>query len=186
MRRIVAGEFMSLDGVVERPDQWSMPYLNEEVGAIIGGAMAESDAMLLGRVTYQEWQPYWPGKTKDDDEFADFINSVPKFVVSSTLDSVDESWGATLLQGDLREQIAKLKETEGRDIAISGCITLVQWLLREGLLDRLNLLVSPIVVGNGRRLFENADGSVGLRLVDSKTLSNGVLWVSYALAEPQD
>ncbi len=185
MRRIVAGEFMTLDGVLERPDQWSMPYFNEEVGALIGGAMAESDAMLLGRVTYQEWQPYWPGMTAEDDQFAGFINSVPKFVVSTTLQSVDESWGATLLKGDFREQITALKASEGRDIAVSGGITLVHSLLREGLLDRLNLLVSPIVVGRGKRLFESADESVGLRLVESRTLGNGVLWLSYELEEPQ-
>ena len=184
MRRIVAGEFMTLDGVLERPDQWSTPYLNDEVGALIGGAVAESDAMLLGRVTYQEWQPYWPGVSAEDEPFAGFINTVPKYVVSTTLDSVDESWGATLLKGDVREQITALKESEGKDIAVSGCITLVQSLLREGLLDRLNLLVSPIVVGKGRRLFENADESVGLRLVDSKTLTNGVLWLSYEPAGP--
>jgi dihydrofolate reductase len=186
MRRIVAGEFMTLDGVLERPDQWSMPYFNDEVGALIGGAIAESDAMLLGRVTYEEWQPYWPGVTAEDDEFAGFINNVPKFVVSTTLESVDEAWGATLLKGDVREQITALKETDGKDIAVSGCITLVHSLLREGLLDRLNLLVSPIVVGKGKRLFETVEDSVGLRLVDSKTLSNGVVWLSYEPAEPQD
>jgi dihydrofolate reductase len=182
MRRIVAGEFMTLNGVLDRPDQWSMQYFNDEVGALIGGAVAESDAMLLGRVTYQEWQPYWPGKSAEDDPFAGFINNVPKFVVSTTLDSVDEAWGAILLKGEFREEITKLKESEGKDIAVSGCITLVRSLLREGLLDRLNLLVSPIVVGSGKRLFEDEPDSVGLRLVESRTLSNGVLWLSYELA----
>ena len=182
MRRIWAGEFMTLDGVLESPDQWSMPYFSDEVGAIIGANMASSDAMLLGRVTYQEWQSYWPDKTAEDDPFATFINNSPKYVVSTTLDSVDEAWGATLLQGDFREAITGLKEGEGGDIIVNGCITLLSSLIRERLLDRLDLLVSPVVVGKGRRLFEGGAESVGLELVQSTTLGNGVLSVSYRLA----
>src|SRR5262245_1130810 len=125
MREIWAGDFMTLDGVLESPDQWSMPYFNDEVGSIIGANMAASDAILLGRVTYQEWQAYWPDKTAEDDPFAAFINATPKYVVSTTLDSVDEEWGATLLRGDFREAITALKESEGGDIIVNGCITLL-------------------------------------------------------------
>lgn len=182
MRTIWAGEFMTLDGVLESPDQWSMPYFNDEVGSIIGANMASSDAMLLGRVTYQEWQGYWPDKTAEDDAFASFINNTPKYVVSTTLDSVDEAWGATLLQGDFRESITTLKESEGGDIIVNGCITLLSSLIRERLLDRLDLLVSPVVVGKGRHLFDGSAESVGLELVSSTTLGNGVLSVSYRLA----
>jgi dihydrofolate reductase len=184
MRRIVAGEFMTLDGVLERPDVWSMPYFNEETGGVIGANMAAADALLMGRVTYQEWVGYWPGKTVEDDEFAGFINHVPKYVVSTTLGSVDESWEGTqlLTGGSFRDQITRLKDTEGGEIAISGSITLVGSLLKERLLDGLNLLVSPIVVGQGKRLFNDATESVGLRLVDSQTLSNGVLSLRYELA----
>lgn len=183
MRRIVAGEFMTLDGVLERPDLWSGPYFSDEVGAVIGANMANADALLLGRVTYQEWQGYWPGKTVDDDPFAGFINHVPKYVVSTTLDSVDESWDAHLLGGDFREEITKLKETEGGEIAISGGITLVSSLLAERLLDGLNLLVSPVVVGKGKRLFDGGAEAVGLRLVESRALGNGVLSLRYELAD---
>ncbi|HYU56607.1 MAG TPA: dihydrofolate reductase family protein [Actinomycetota bacterium] len=181
-RKIIAGEFMALDGVLESPDKWSMPYFNDEVGAIIGTNMERSDAMLMGRRTYEEWAAYWPGKTAEDDEFAPYINSVAKFVVSTTLTSVE--WeGTTLLNGDFREDITKLKHQPGKDIAVSGSITLVSSLLREGLLDELSLLVSPIVVGAGKRLFEDPSGPVGLKLIESRTLSNGVVALTYGLAE---
>ncbi|HXJ63415.1 MAG TPA: dihydrofolate reductase family protein [Actinomycetota bacterium] len=183
MRRIWAGEFMTLDGVLESPDQWSTPYFNDEVGSIIGANMASSDAMLLGRVTYQEWQGYWPDKSADDDPFAAFINNARKYVVSTTLDSVDEAWGAELLRGDFREAITALKESEGGDIIVNGCISVLTSLIRERLLDRLDLLVSPVVVGKGRHLFEGGAESAGLELVDSKTLTNGVISVSYRLAD---
>jgi dihydrofolate reductase len=182
MRRIVAGLFMSLDGVVESPDQWSMPYFNDQVGRFIGSSMESSDAMLLGRRTYEEWAEYWPGKTTEDDPFASYINAVPKFVVSTTLKSVE--WqGSTLISGDIGEGITRLKEEDGKDIAISGSITLVGSLLRDGLLDELSLLVSPIVVGHGQRLFEDPSQHVPLSLVESTAFSNGVLALRYARAE---
>ncbi len=182
MRKIMAGLFMTLDGVCEAPDKWSMPYFNEEVGAIIGANMARSDAMLLGRRTYEEWADYWPGKTEADDPFAGYINTVPKFVPTTTLETA--TWeGTTLLKGDFRREITGLKEQEGKDIAISGSITLVGSLLKEGLLDELALLVSPIVVGKGKRLFQTDESPVGLKLDDSKTLSNGVLSLTYGRAD---
>jgi dihydrofolate reductase len=182
MRRIVAGEFMTLNGVLEGPEQWSIPYFTDEVGAFIGGNIERADAILMGRRTYEEWVGYWPGKTAEDDPFAGFINNVPKYVVSTTLQSVE--WeGTTLLNGDFREDITKLKDQPGKDIVVSGSITLVTSLLREGLLDVLSLLVSPIVVGTGKHLFEDPSGSVGLRQVESKTLGNGVLALTYVPAD---
>jgi dihydrofolate reductase len=182
MRKLKAGEFMTLNGVTEAPDQWSFPYFNDEVGAVIGESIMASDAMLMGRRTYEEWAAYWPDKTVEDDPFADYINNVKKYVMTTTLDKAD--WeGTTLLKGDLREEITKLKEREGKDIAMSGSITLVGSLLKEGLLDELSLLVSPVVVGTGKRLFEDPSGPVGLKLIDSKPLSNGVLALTYGRAE---
>jgi dihydrofolate reductase len=182
MRKLKAGEFMTLNGVTESPDKWSFPYFNDEVGAVIGESIMASDAMLMGRRTYEEWAEYWPGKTAEDDPFADYINNVQKYVMTTTLDKAD--WeGTTLLKGDLREEITKLKEQDGKDIAMSGSITLVGSLLKEGLLDELSLLVSPIVVGTGKRLFEDPSGPVGLKLIDSKTLSNGVLALTYGRAD---
>jgi dihydrofolate reductase len=173
---------MTLDGVVESPDKWSFPYFTDEVGQVIGGQMEASDTMLLGRRTYDEWADYWPDKTSKDDPFADYINNVPKVVVSTTLKSVE--WrNSSLLEGEFAEGITKLKEQPGKDIAMSGSVTLVGSLLKEGLLDELSLLVSPIAVGAGKRLFESESGHVPLALVESRTLDNGVLALRYAPAK---
>ncbi len=179
MRKIQAGLFMTLNGVVHDPGTWSMPYFSDDVGRVIGGNMAAADAMLLGRRTYEEWAAYWPGKTAEDDPFADFINAVPKYVVSQTLMEPLAWKGSTLVTGDTAAAIRALKEQPGKNIAISGSITLVESLLTQGLLDELALLVSPLVLGAGRRLFDGPAGSVALRLVQADTLDKGVLSVVY-------
>jgi dihydrofolate reductase len=180
MRKIVAGLFMSLDGVVEAPEEWNGPYFNEEVGEVVGSQMAASGTMLLGRVTYQEFAGYWADKGSDVP-FADVINGTPKLVASTTLDGVD--WrNSTLIKGDVGEELAKLKQQPGKDIAISGSGTLVRSLLRKGLLDELRLLVYPVVVGRGKRLFDGATEQLSLRLVDSRPFSTGVISLTYAPA----
>jgi dihydrofolate reductase len=181
MRKIVAGFFISLDGVVEDPSKWHFPYFNDEMGAAVGAQMEESDALLMGRVMYQEWSAYWPGKTAEDDPFAGYINNVRKYVVSTTLDSAD--WeNTTLLRGDFVEQITELKRQPGKNISLSGSTTLVRSLLRHGLLDELRLLVHPIVVGEGQRLFEDGHG-IPLKLASSSTFETGVLSLIYEPAE---
>lgn len=183
MRKIVAGLFISLDGVTEAPDQWHFPYFNDEMGRAVGANMERSDALLLGRVTYEAFAGYWPDKTAADDPFAEYINSVPKYVVSNTLERAD--WqGSTLISGDVAGQIRALKEQPGKDIAMSGSVATVRWLLSEGLLDELDLLVHPIVVGTGDRLFQDGMGQVPLRLLSSSTFSTGVVHLTYAAAEP--
>jgi dihydrofolate reductase len=179
MRQIVSGLFMTVDGICDEPGKWSMPYFTDEIGEIIGANMQRSDAMMLGRVLYQDWAAYWPDKTADDDPFAPYINSIQKYVVSTTLDSAE--WQPTEILRGL-DDVRALKEQDGKDIAISGSLTLVGSLLREGLLDELDLLVSPIVLGKGKRLFETDGKPVGLKLQDSKTLSNGVLSLVYTRA----
>jgi dihydrofolate reductase len=181
MRKIVAGEFISLDGVVEAPNQWHFPYFNDEMGEAVGSDMTSAGALLLGRRTYEEFAAAWPSRPSDEPG-ADFMNNTPKFVVSTTLDKVE--WqNSTLITGNFVEEITRLKEQPGKNIAISGSPTLVRWLLREGLLDELHLLVHPIVVGHGKRLFEGEAGQVPLKLVDSKTFSTGVLSLNYAPAD---
>jgi dihydrofolate reductase len=180
LSKILAGLFMSLDGVVEDPGKWSMPYFNEQVGEIISANMQASDAMLLGRQTYEEWADYWPGKTAEDDPFADYINNVPKYVVSRTLKEPLEWKGSTLVT-DV-DGVRDLKGKPGKGLAISGSITLIGSLLRERLLDELSLLVSPILIGSGKRLFESPQ-QVPLRLIGSRTLDNGVLAIQYARGE---
>ncbi len=137
--------------------------------------------MLLGRRTYQEWAAYWPDKTAADDPYADYINNIPKHVVSTTLQPPLDWRNSTLVTGDVRKQIAELKQQSGKDIAITGSITLIGSLLREGLLDELSLLVFPVVVGSGKRLFDGPD-QVPLKLVECRTFDNGVLALRYQRA----
>lgn len=180
MRRIVAGMFVSLDGVMESPERWNPPYFDAEMGAAIGASMAGSDAMLMGRVTYQEWVGYWPAQG-DDNEMAGYMNGVPKFVVSTTLDTVE--WrNSTLVNGNVPARIAALKAQPGKDIAISGSATLVRSLLRDGLLDELRLMVHPVVLGHGRRLFEPDGGQASLKLVDTTAFGSGVVSLTYVPA----
>ncbi|MGZ4205838.1 MAG: dihydrofolate reductase family protein [Actinomycetota bacterium] len=180
MRRIIAGEFISVDGVVEEPGEWSMSYFTPEVGAAIGAIMATSDAMMMGRRQYEQWSEYWPTKTDADDQFAGYINNVRKYVVSSTLEEV--GWNnCTLIDGsNLAKEIAELKAQPGKDIAISGSITLVESLLHEGLLDELQLILYPVVVGSGRRLLEKSSGTIPLKLVETRPLGDGPVLLSYA------
>ena len=183
MRKIVAGLFISLDGVYEAPETWHFPYFNDEMGEAVGAQMAESDCMLLGRVTYEEFAAYWPQQTSDGEagEMAGFMNDTPKYVVSSTLKSAD--WkNTTLLDGtNAAEELTRLKQQPGKDISITGSGTLVRTLLRAGLLDELRLLVHPIVVGHGKRLFDDGE-QVALTLTDSQTFSTGVLALTYQRA----
>ena len=177
MRKIVAGLFLSLDGVVESPDQWHFPYFNDEMGEAVGTQMAAADTMLLGRVTYQEFAGYWPQQSSDVEP-ADYMNNTPKLVVSTTLDTVE--WqNSTLIKGNVAQELTRLKQEPGKNISVVGSATLVRSLLREDLLDELRLLVHPIVVGRGKRLFEDGGGQKALKLVESKTFSTGVLSLTY-------
>lgn len=178
-RKIIASEFVSLDGVMEAPDEWHLPYFNDEMGEAVGAGMAEADAMLMGRVTYEEWADFFPSQSGED---ADYMNNIPKFVVSTTLDEVE--WqNSTLVNENVTEEITKLKQQPGGALSISGSGTLVRSLLRTGLLDELRLMVHPIVVGNGKRLFDESDEQTALELVDSKTFDTGVVYSTYRPAE---
>lgn len=179
MRKIVAGTFLSLDGVMESPDKWHFPYFDDKMGDAVGSQMAEADAMLLGRVTYQEFASYWPQQT-DETPGADFMNGVTKYVVSTTLQSVDAWQNSTLIDGtNFVAEIQRLKESPGKQINVTGSAKLVQSLLRGQLLDELRLLVHPIVVGGGKRLLEGETGQHPLKLVDSQTFDTGVLYLTY-------
>jgi dihydrofolate reductase len=181
VRKIVAGLFISLDMVYERPDQWHFPYFNDEMGEAVGAQMSSSDTMLLGRQTYEEFASYWP-QQPSDVEPADFMNNTPKVVVSSSLKRAD--WqNTTIVSGSVAEELTKLKQQPGKNIGITGSGTLVASLLRDGLLDELVLLVHPIVVGKGKRLFDGLGNTVPLQLVSSKVFSNGVLSLTYARAD---
>ncbi len=179
MRKIVAGLFISLDGVVEAADQWMGPWFNPELGQAIGTLMGAQDTLLLGRVTYQEFAAHWPQQT---GEMADTMNGTPKYVVSGTLESAD--WQNTTLipAASAFAEIAELKQQPGKNIGMTGSGTLVSSLLRGGLLDELHLFVFPLVAGSGKRLFGASDAQLPLKLLDSATFQSGVVHSTYAKA----
>ncbi len=176
MGRIVSNFFISLDGVVESPHEWHFPYLDDQMGAAIDAGVQSSVAFLMGRVLYDEWSQFWPNADPDMD-FASFINSAQKYVVSNTLERAD--WNnTTVVSGDVAGTLTALKDEIDGDITMSGSATTVRWLLANGLLDQLNLLVHPIVVGHGQRLFED-DATYPLRLVSHEVFATGVLNLAY-------
>src|SRR5262245_45453156 len=180
MRNIVAGLFISLDGVVEAPQEWQIELMDDEAGEDISRALEEGDTILLGRRTYEEFAAYWPSAPADDP-FSQYINNTPKVVVSNTVHSSD--WQNTsFIGGDVNGQLAALKAQPGKNIGITGSGTLVRSLLRDGLLDELRLQVYPVVVGKGKRLFDDWSGKVPLKLVHSQITSRGIAILHYARA----
>lgn len=176
MRKLFAGLFISLDGVVEAPNLWQFDNFDEDMMAAMGLQLATEDTVLLGRVTYQEWAPYWP--TSTDEPFASFINNTPKYVVSTTLDKVE--WqNSKLIKGDLVKGITALKQQPGKTIGVAGSPTLVRSLLQANLLDELILMVHPVIVGSGKRLFSDKGDLKRMKLVESKTTRTGVILATY-------
>jgi dihydrofolate reductase len=186
--RIVVTEFVSLDGVMEDPGGaegfkyggWSFEVSRGDEGDKfkLDEAFA-SDALLLGRVTYEGFAEAWPSR---EGEFADKFNTMPKYVVSSTLDA--PTWNnSTVLKGDVAEEVAKLKENVDGDIVVHGSARLAQTLLEHGLVDELRLMVYPVVLGSGKRLFGDTSDNKPLKLVDSKIVGDGVAILVY---EPAD
>ena len=185
MRKLVASFFISLDGVVQGPGPeeefelagWTMPYWDDDIAAFVQAGMAAADTLLLGRVTYQGFAAAFASSTGPD---AETMNAFRKYVVSTTLEQADWT-NSSLIKGNVAEEVAKLKQQPGRDIGISGSGTLVQSLLQHGLIDELNLLIYPVVLGRGKRLFQ--DGSnLTLKLKQSKTSSSGVVLTTYQMA----
>ena len=178
MRKVVAVELVSVDGVVESPEEWAFSYSNDEMEEANASGIASSDALLMGRVTYEQMAAYWPNQP-GGTPMVDYINAVPKFVASTTLEGPLEWNNSTLLDENVAEEIAALKRQPGKDITILGSATLVRSLLRDGLLDELGLTVHPIVLGGGKRLFEDGGDRKALELVDSKTFATGVVSLTY-------
>lgn len=178
MRNVVASLFVSLDGVAEAPDQWQFEF-DEDMMAAITEEMAAVDTMLLGRVTYEEWLSYWPDST--DEPVASHINTTPKVVVSTTLNSVE--WGQwdtiSLIKNNLTQEINRLKQQNGKNVAIVGSPTLVRTMLQNDLLDTLRLWVHPVVAGSGKRLFKDGDTLKRLKLMDTKITRSGVAILTY-------
>jgi len=177
MRKVVAVELVSLDGVMGSPEEWAFSYSNDEMEEANASGMAASDALLLGRVTYEGLAAFWPNQP-GGTPMVDYINSVPKFVVSTTLEEVE--WNnSTLINENVAGEISRLKRQPGKDITTIGSGTLVHSLLQDGLLDELRLMVHPVILGSGRRLFKEGGDPKGLELVDSRTFSTGVVSLTY-------
>lgn len=180
MRKTVAGLFVSVDGVVEAPEKWTGPYFGPRVGGVVGSLIAGGDTLLLGRLTYETFAASFAGDTSGDPMAAQ-MNAFEKVVVSTTLEKAQ--WqNTTLVSGDVEAAVTELKQREGRNVNLSGSATLVAWLLRHGLLDELHLLVFPVVVGEGRRLFEGGGSPVPLTLAAHEELDSGVLHLEYRSA----
>jgi dihydrofolate reductase len=182
MRRVCAWELVSVDGVMESPEEWAFPYSDAEMGEVSASGMARSDALLLGRVTYEHLAAYWPDQP-GGTPMVDYINSVPKYVISGTLEEPLGWNNSVLIKGNAAEEIAKLKRQQGKHITILGSGELVRSLLRDGLLDELRLMVHPLVMGNGKRLFENGADRKALELVNSRTFATGVVYLTYRPAD---
>ncbi|TDD10963.1 riboflavin biosynthesis protein RibD [Nonomuraea diastatica] len=174
MRKVFAGLFISLDGVVEAPDQWQHDF-DEEMAAEMEAQLHAQDAVLLGRVTYLDWAAYWP--TSTDEPFATMFNNMRKYVFSDTLETLE--WNnSVLLKGDLATSIDELKRQPGKDIGVGGSVSLIRSLLQQDLLDELRLLVHPVVVGKGQRLFDDLPARQ-LHLAEARSTSSGTVILVY-------
>lgn len=190
MRKIIVAEFVSLDGVMQAPGGaeedteggfahggWTMPYWHDDMGATIFEEINKADTLLLGRKTWQgHAQAFEPASA--DDPFAGLLNGLRKYVVSTTLESADAWRNSTIISENVLEEVRKLKEQPGKDIYVDGSSVLVHALAQADLVDEYHLLVFPIVLGSGKRIFPDRFYS-GLKLIETKTFPSGVLLLRY-------
>lgn len=186
MRKITAGLFISLDGVIENPQDWHFPYFNDEMGAAVSAQLATADTLLLGRKTYDSFAGAWPGREAEggpDAAMGKALGDARKIVVSRQ--DLKFTWRNSEQQkGDLVEAVTALKNEPGStNIAMSGSVSIVRQLLAAGLLDELHLLVHPVVIRQGTRLFDEGETPIPLRLVSSQAFTTGVLHLIYTPAE---
>ena len=184
-RKISAGMFVAADGVVAEPQDWHFPYFNDEMGAAVSAQLGDADTILFGRVTYDGFAAAWPEREaagEDDAEMARALGDARKIVVSRQ--KMDLPWrNSEQLQGELVEGVARLKEEPGGAIGMSGSVSVVRQLLAAGLIDELHLLIHPIVVGQGLKLFGDTDEPILLRTISSEIFKTGVVYTVYGPAE---
>jgi dihydrofolate reductase len=186
MRRLVAAEYVTIDGVMQDPGGvgeierggWSSPYWNDELAKYQTDQLFGSDALLLGRKTFTGFAAAWPGAEETEGEFAVRMNNLPKFVVSQSLKEPLE-WNGTLLKGNIAEEVRKLKQESGQDILIYGSGKLVNSLMAHNVIDVYRLMVHPVVLGAGKPLFEDGATRTSLKLIDSRTTDTGVVMLTY-------
>jgi dihydrofolate reductase len=181
MRKLRSGLFISLDGVVQSPEKWQFDVFDEDMGKAMAAHLAAEDTLLLGRKTYEEWSDYWPASPADDP-YGQHINGVTKYVISDTLENV--AWGdygnVSLVRGaDLAATVGQLKQQPGQNIGVAGSVTLVRSLLKARLLDELILMIHPVIVGYGQRLFQEGDDLRRLTLTDRMITGSGVAFLTY-------
>jgi len=174
MSKVVVTEYITLDGVIEDPT-WTGPFWNDEIAKFKFDELFASDALLLGRVTYQGFAQAWPSMT-DEQGFANRMNSMPKFVASRTLDTSE--WNATVIKGDVATQVATLKQQPAQNMLVYGSGELVHTLMQNNLVDEYRLLVYPVVRGSGKRLFKETSAA-SLKLVETQPFSSGVVALIY-------
>jgi dihydrofolate reductase len=176
MRKIIISTMVSADSVLEDPQNWSFDYMKDELLNYVSDQLFTSDALIMGRVTYESFATAWSGRA-GADAFADRINALPKYVASRTLKE-PLTWNSNLLKGDIAEEVAKLKQEPGQDILQYGSGELTHTLLQHGLVDEYRLIIFPVMVGKGRRVFENVP-LTRMKLLETKTFSSGVVASHY-------
>jgi dihydrofolate reductase len=194
MSRVVVFESLTLDGVMQapgRPDEdrrggfehggWAQPYADPVMGSVAAEGMANTEALLFGRRTYEDFHAFWPHQT--DNPFTEVLDNTRKYVASTTLEEPLPWKNSTLLEGDAAQAVAGLKEQPGKDIVVLGSGELVRTLMRGDLVDEYVLQVHPLILGSGRRLFADGAPSIALRLVDTKPTTTGVVIATYRSAE---
>jgi dihydrofolate reductase len=179
VRKIVVSEFVSLDGVIENP-AWTVPFMGDEQNAYKFAELKAADSLLLGRATYEGFAAAWPGMAAETGEYGEMMNGYPKYVASKTLDALE--WNAKLLGDDIAAELTALKAQPGRDILVFGSGKFLETLLRHDLIDEYRLMIYPVVVGQGQRLFGTGLDTTTLKLTDTKTFSTGVVVLTYAPA----
>jgi dihydrofolate reductase len=198
MRKVIVNEFMTLDGVVQAPggDEedtsggfehggWHMPFMDEVAQKDVLEGINEADGFLLGRRTYEIFAAYWPNAPEEEQVIAEPLNTKPKYVASTTLTEPLEWQNSTLLQGDVPEAVAALKQGNGGDLHVIGSSDLVQTLIQNDLVDELRVMIDPLIVGGGKRIFRD-DGSLRpMRLLDSRVTSTGAFLARYAPAQSE-
>jgi dihydrofolate reductase len=176
MRKLKLAMYVSLDGVVEDPS-WTFPFWSDELSRLQADYLFSSDALVLGRVTYEGFASAWPDMEESTGDFGRRMNTMPKFVASRTLDTSE--WNATVMKGELASDVARLKDEPGNDLLIYGSGDIVDQLTRHGLIDEYRLMIHPVVVGSGKRLFGDVE-STTLKLIDAKTTGTGVAVLTYS------
>lgn len=178
MRRIVVTEYISLDGVFEEPGQWSFDFWSDEAANFKHGELFASDAQLLGRVTYEGFAAAWPKMEAETGDFGVRMNTMPKYVVSTTLKQADWT-NSHIIRDNVVDEIAKLKDQPGQDILVAGSGKLVDTLRQHDLVDEYRFMVHPVILGQGKRLFPNDTAKQVLNLVETKPLGKGVVVLTY-------